>query len=437
MEWNSDFQEVRERIELGDPCLFISGKAGSGKSTLLQYLKQEIIPDAVVLAPTGVAAMQVGGQTLHSFFRFPPQVLFPEKIEKLNGATIYRKLSVLIVDEISMVRSDLIDAMDQFLKRHGPEVGRPFGGVQMLFFGDLHQLPPVVAPHEAGAFATLYESPWFFKAKVFSKLPFEKITLHKVYRQKEKSFLHLLNAIRQGEADEEDLAALNKRWIENPEFKKGWEESENISANAITLSSTNLSADRINTHRLENLDTPMSIYPALLKGEFDLRIFPTENPLALKVGAQVMFIKNHAQKLWVNGTIGIVTALEEEAVWVEIKVDVGGKEMIEGLPELMRVERVTWDSLRYVLDPASGKPKAKTIGHFTQFPLKLAWAITIHKSQGKTFDKVIIDLGRGAFAHGQSYVALSRCRTLAGITLNQCLTERDLVLDPEVREFLI
>jgi ATP-dependent DNA helicase PIF1 len=424
MEWNDGFQEVQELIQEGRPCLFVTGKAGTGKSTLLQHLKRFVIGKAVVLAPTGVAAVHVGGQTIHSFFRFPPQVLFPEAVDRQGGGAIYRKLSIVIIDEISMVRADILDAMDIFLRRHGPEPGQPFGGVQMVFFGDLHQLPPVVSPHEMEAFRSLYESPWFFKANVFSQISFDRVELKKVYRQKEKSFLALLNAVRGGEADPEDLEALNVR------MDTAYQPDDRDPS--ITLTATNMAADRVNARRLEELSSHLALYPALLKGEFDIRAFPTDQALGLKVGAQVMFLRNHAQGQWVNGTLGVIVAMESESIWV----DIPGRVPIPGALGSVRVERATWESVRYGLDPATGRPTPKTVGWFTQFPLKLAWAMTIHKSQGKTFERVIIDMGSGAFAHGQSYVALSRCTTLEGITLRKRLSERDLLLDPEVREFL-
>lgn len=431
MEWNDGFQEVMEWIEEGRRCLFVTGKAGTGKSTLLQHIKRRVIGQAVVLAPTGVAAVHIGGQTIHSFFRFPPHVLFPEMVSRMGGGAIYRRLRTVIVDEISMVRADVVDAMDIFLRRHGPEQGLPFGGVQMVFFGDLHQLPPVVSPHEAEAFRSLYESPWFFKADVFSRLPFDRVELKKVYRQKQKGFLSLLNAVRGGEAEQEDLDALNVRLdgAFQPDAADPY----------ITLTATNLAADRVNGRRLEGLNEHLALYPAVVQGEFEPRVFPTDEPLGLKVGAQVMFLKNHAQGQWVNGTLGVVTAMEPEAIWVDIPGRMHGTDALGAAPGSIgpvKVEKTTWESVRYALDPTTGKPVPKPVGRFTQFPLKLAWAMTIHKSQGKTFDRVIIDMGTGAFAHGQSYVALSRCTTLEGITLRKKLSERDLLLDPEVREFL-
>jgi ATP-dependent DNA helicase PIF1 len=434
MEWNDGFQEVVDTIKEGNPCLFVTGKAGTGKSTLLQHIKRTVLAQAVVLAPTGVAAVHVGGQTIHSFFRFPPHVLFPEAVARMGGGILYRKLHTVIIDEISMVRADVIDAIDIFLRRHGPEPHLAFGGVQMIFFGDLHQLPPVVSPHEMEAFQSIYESPWFFKAKVFSRMPFDRVQLKKVYRQKEKGFVSLLNAIRTGEAEEEELHSLNGR------LDKAWQPTEEEPC--ITLTSTNVAADRVNARKLDELPTNLAMYAATVQGEFEPRAFPTDEPLALRVGAQVMFLKNHSQGFWVNGTLGTVVGMDAEAIWVDVpsregrETRGGNLDPYAGPIGALRVEKAVWESVRYGLDAATGRVVPRSVGRFTQFPLKLAWAMTIHKSQGKTFERVIIDLGQGAFAHGQSYVALSRCTTLEGITLRRAVTGRDLMVDPEVREFL-
>ena len=438
LEWNDGFQEVMELAEEGRRCIFVTGKAGTGKSTLLQQIKKTLLHKAVVLAPTGVAAVHVGGQTIHSFFRFPPHVLFPEAVHRLNGSGLLRKLQTVIIDEISMVRADILDAIDIQLRRFGPERSLPFGGVQMIFFGDLHQLPPVVSPHEMEAFKSIYESPWFFKANVFSKQPFDRVDLKKIYRQKEKRFVSLLNVIRSGEAEQEDLEALNVR------MDAAFQPEESLPT--ITLTATNSSADRVNSRKLEELPTHLALYAAQVQGEFEPRLYPTDEPLGLKVGAQVMFLKNHSAGNWVNGTLGVVAAMDADAIWVHLPADAhahagravrgGNVDPHAGPLGAMRVEKAVWESVRYVLDPETGRVVPKPVGRFTQFPLKLAWAMTIHKSQGKTFERVIIDLGHGAFAHGQSYVALSRCTTLDGITLRRPLSGRDLMIDPEVREFL-
>jgi ATP-dependent exoDNAse (exonuclease V) alpha subunit len=277
----------------------------------------------------------------------------------------------------------------------------------------------VVSPHEREAFATLYESPWFFKARVFQRLKFERIHLRKIYRQKEQGFISLLNAVRNGEAEEDDLERLNARTDNAFQPEEGDPH--------ITLTSTNAAADRVNMHKLDALTTPLALFPARVEGEFEPKAYPTDNPLSIKIGAQVMFLKNHSEGLWVNGTLGMVASHNHDEIWVDIPSRPEGP---------VRVERAMWESVRYMLDPATGAVVPKPVGRFTQFPLKAAWAMTIHKSQGKTFERVIIDMGQGAFAHGQSYVALSRCTTLEGITLRRPLSGRDLLLDPDVGEFL-
>jgi ATP-dependent DNA helicase PIF1 len=423
LEWNDGFQEALELVEGGSRCVFVTGKAGTGKSTLLQHLKRHVIGRAAVLAPTGVAAVHVGGQTIHSFFRFPPQVLFPDTVARMGGGSIYRNLKTLIIDEISMVRADILDAIDIFLRKNGPQGGDagrglPFGGVQVILFGDLHQLPPVVSPHEAEAFSSLYESPWFFKSKVFSGISYDRVDLKTVYRQKEKNFIALLNSIRTGEAEPEEIEALNAR------VDAVFEPDETDPH--ITLTSTNAAADKVNFRKLQELDSSPVLYPAQVQGDFDAKVFPTDHPLALKRGAQVMFLKNHPQGLWVNGTLGTVVSLGADSVTVDVP----------GRAEPVQVDKAQWESVRYTLDPVTGMVLPKPVGRFMQFPLKLAWAMTIHKSQGKTFERVIIDMGKGAFAHGQTYVALSRCTTLDGIKLRRPMTPRDLLMDPDVREFL-
>ena len=289
------------------------------------------------------------------------------------------------------------------------------------------------------------KAPGSSRPSVFTRLPFDRVHLKTVYRQKEKGFLSLLNAIRTGEAEEEELTSLNGR------LDKAWQPTE--AEPCITLTSTNVAADRVNARMLDGLPAHLALYAAHVQGEFEPRSFPTDEPLALRVGAQVMFLKNHSQGFWVNGTLGVVVGMDAEAIWVDIPTRTGFASSEDGSEQsrenrgrnldpdagpigAYRVEKAVWESVRYGLDAATGRVVPRPVGRFTQFPLKLAWAMTIHKSQGKTFDRVIIDLGQGAFAHGQSYVALSRCTTLEGITLRRAVTGRDLMVDPEVREFL-
>jgi energy-coupling factor transporter ATP-binding protein EcfA2 len=422
---NDDFKYALDAIEKGNNSLFITGKAGTGKSTLLQLFRNTTKKKCAVLAPTGVAALNVQGQTIHSFFGFPPRIITPSeaarKVVRKDLLRMYRNLEILIVDEISMVRADMLDGMDKFL-RINRENFRPFGGVQVVFFGDLFQLPPVVTrdPVESAYFQEYYESPYFFSAKIFHEPDFqlENLELRKVYRQESRHFLRLLEAVRINEIDHDDLEDLNER--HQPEFKD--------TAGYITLCSRNNTADRINFRELSLLNTPEFEFLAEVKGQFDPGLYPAEAALRLRKGAQVMFVRNDLEeRQFVNGTIGKITELSKEKIIVETEEYGGKKRKIE-------VSRSEWEIIRYKGN-ATGGLETETIGSFIQYPLRLAWAITIHKSQGKTFDRVLIDLGGGAFEHGQLYVALSRCRTLEGIVLRQRIRPQDVITDERVVDF--
>jgi ATP-dependent exoDNAse (exonuclease V) alpha subunit len=417
---NSDFRQALDLMEKTRRNLFITGRAGTGKSTLLQLFRDTTRKKTIVLAPTGVAALNVRGQTIHSFFGFPPRMIDRKDIRKRKVRKLYQAMEVLIIDEISMVRADLLDNIDVFL-RVNRDNQQPFGGVQVIFFGDLFQLPPVVSsPMEKQYFSGYYESPYFFSAQVFHEgFEFEMVELRQVYRQEQRHFLRLLDAIRLNRVDESDLEELNRRFA--PDF-----EPEEF---FITLSARNATVDAINQRELAKLEGLPRYYTAFVSGEFNPSLFPTEMRLELKEQAQVMFLKNDPERKFVNGTIGKVTSLEPEAVRVEVIKPDGGVEEIE-------VQRSEWEILRYKMKPDDpNQIETEVLGTFEQYPLRLAWAITIHKAQGKTFDRVIIDLGRGAFAHGQTYVALSRCRTLEGIILKEPLRPQDVLVDDRVVEF--
>ncbi len=418
MELSDDYQYVLNKLEKTRDSLFITGKAGTGKSTLLRLFRSTTKKKVVVLAPTGVAALNVKGQTIHSFFGFPPKPLSRSEIKKRRFRKLYEKLDLLIIDEISMVRADMLDNIDYFLKinRNNP---LPFGDVQMVFFGDLFQLPPVVASNEEKMLINFsYDSPYFFSAHVFKNLSLEMIELRKVYRQEERHFIRLLDAVRLNQADYDDIADLNERYV--PDF--------NPEEHYITLSTRNNIVNRINKIELDNIPLEEYTYMAKVTGNFEARLFPTEALLKLKLEAQVMFIKNDPGKQYVNGTIGKVVHLDRDKIQVEIKDN--------GKTKIIHVEKEEWEIVKYkVADDDSNKIETQVMGTFEQYPLKTAWAITIHKSQGKTFDRVIIDMGRGAFEHGQTYVALSRCRTLDGIVLKQKLKPRDILVDERVVEF--
>ncbi len=418
LQLNDDFQYALDLLDKTDKSLFVTGRAGTGKSTLLQLFRRSTKKKVVVLAPTGVAALNVQGQTIHSFFKFPAKPLHRSEIKKLRSRRLYKRLEVVVIDEISMVRADLLDNIDWFLRKNR-EDPKPFGGVQMVFFGDLFQLPPVVATEEERMlFRMEYASPYFFSAHVFQQFELEMMELRKIYRQNNRHFIRLLEAVRLNLVDYDDLEDLNERHLSNFESEDYF----------ITLSARNATVNRINTKELAKLETLTFVYLAKVEGQFDPRLYPTELALTLKVGAQVMFIKNDPEGQFVNGTIGKVVELGEEAI--KVLVEENGRE------QLIEVEKLKWEILRYKASPSDeSKIESEVIGKFTQYPLKLAWAITIHKSQGKTFEKVIIDLGRGAFEHGQTYVALSRCKTLEGIILKQKLRPQDVLVDEQIVEF--
>ncbi|MCB0580790.1 MAG: AAA family ATPase [Phaeodactylibacter sp.] len=421
LELRSDFTYALDRIEKEGCNLFITGRAGTGKSTLLQLFRNTTRKKAVVLAPTGIAALNVKGQTIHSFFGFPPRPLAMSEIKKRRNRRLYQNMEVLVIDEVSMVRADLLDNIDRFL-RVNRDVPLPFGGLQVVFFGDLFQLPPVVASDlEAMRFQSEYGSPYFFSARVMQEGGFdmEKMELRKVYRQENRHFLRLLEAVRLNRIDYDDLEDLNRRCL--PHF-----EPEDF---YITLSARNATVDAINNKELGQIPLPERIYWADITGDFNPKLYPTDPALRLKLGAQVMFLKNDPDKQFVNGTIGKVADLGDETISVTIEEE-------SGQPRRIEVGRMDWEILRY--QPSlteADKIETETIGTFRQFPVKLAWAITIHKSQGKTFDKAIIDLGRGAFEHGQAYVALSRCRSLEGIVLRQPVRMEDIITDEKVVEY--
>lgn len=418
IELSDDFKYALDQVEKAHKSIFITGRAGTGKSTLLQLFRNTTRKKCVVLAPTGIAALNVKGQTIHSFFGFPPRPLSKRDIKKRRNSRLYKNLEVLIIDEISMVRADMLDNIDYFL-RINRNINLPFGDVQVVFFGDLFQLPPVVSTEvEKQMFKTQYDSPYFFSAKVFEEFEMEKLELRKVYRQEGRHFLRLLDAIRLNQADYDDLEDLNER--HQPNFSP--EEFY------ITLSARNAKVNSINDKALKDIPFDEEVYLASVTGDFNPRLFPTDAALKLKLNAQVMFIKNDPDKRFVNGTIGKITKLENDKISVEVEES--------GEKQLIVVEKFEWEILRYEASKEDlSKIETKVAGTFKQFPLRLAWAVTIHKAQGKTFDKVIIDLGRGAFEHGQTYVALSRCRTLEGVVLRQRLKGTDIMVDERVVDF--
>lgn len=407
IEKNEVFELAFRFITETSENIFLTGKAGTGKTTFLKYLHANSSKIMVIAAPTGVAAINAGGVTLHSLFQLPFHPFLPNTANRENLlATIritkqrqqlLRSMELLVIDEISMVRCDVIDAIDAILRSIRRNYQQPFGGVQLVCIGDLYQLPPVAQTHEWSLLQEYYASPFFFDSLAVREQPPLLIELDKIYRQKEDSFVRLLNRIRNNEMDEDDFEDLNLRLKEN--FNPADDD------HYITLASHNKQADETNSRKLNQIISPAYTYSAEIENDFPENLFPVEEKLVLKVGAQVMFLKNDPiQKRYYNGKIGIVTKLEEESIIVEC-------DTIE-----IAVQREVWENSKYNVNKANGKLEQDVIGTFSQYPLRLAWAITIHKSQGLTFEKVMIDAG-SAFSSGQVYVALSRCTSLEGIVL--------------------
>lgn len=422
LELNEQFKKALDLMENTDRNVFITGKAGTGKSTLLNYFRSITNKEIVVLAPTGVAAINIGGETIHSFFRFKPNVTI-QSIKKLPSrqAKIYKEIDTIVIDEISMVRADLLDCIDYFLRLNGKKKNKPFGGIQMIFIGDLYQLPPVVTSAEKEFFTERYRSQYFFDADVIRELQLEFIELEKVYRQKDERFIKLLNEIRNNTITEESLAILNSRV--GLEFK-------DESGYVVYLAPLNDMVNRINKERLESLKGELYHWEADIEGDIDEDSCPGDPILFLKKGAQVMMLNNDSKGRWVNGSIGRVVGIESNKQ---------GEDIIEVQFPDGRIEEVapyTWEVFHYIYDNKKKMIETESIGSFTQYPLKLAWAVTIHKSQGKTFDKVIIDLERGVFAPGQVYVALSRCTSFEGIILKKPIKKGHIRLDRRIVEFL-
>jgi ATP-dependent DNA helicase PIF1 len=408
-----------ELMEKTTQNLYITGDAGTGKSTLLREFLKKTKKEVVVLAPTGLAALHVGGETIHRFCKFSTNsgltLLQEGKIHKIRDHKKISSVQTLIIDEVSMVRSDLFDAMDEFFRVNTGRKSLPFGGIQVILFGDHFQLPPIVRSDELYAIKDHYRSEHFFDAECFNQLELTAIKLEKNYRQSDEEFIKLLKYLRFG-VNQQNLID----WIN---IKCKDDEKQQKNQDTISITSTNQSATNINYSRLDTLAGNDRAYQATVFGTFSEDQFPTEKYLVLKIGAQVMFVRNDKDKRWVNGTIGIVSDYADE--WVEVGIGT----------MKVRVEKESWETHSFEFDEEEDKVVQRVVGEFVQFPLKLAWAVTIHKSQGQTFERCNIDLGRGAFVAGQTYVAFSRCKSIEGLKLLRPLRASDIICDKRVIEF--
>ncbi len=426
IEFNDKFKKALDVMEKSIRNVFVTGRAGTGKSTLLQHFRASTKKKIAVLAPTGVAALNVRGQTIHSFFKFRPDITVAKAkdlAKHVKKPEVYKNAEALVIDEISMVRADLLDCVDIFLRGVRGNKHAPFGGMQMIFIGDPYQLPPVITGVEKKAFAESYESPYFFSAHVFVEFQMDFIELEKIYRQKDQSFINILNSIRNNSVGDKELDFLNTRCDINFE--------PNLQDFYVYLTPTNAEAENINSIELNKVVGKQFENIGIVQGDFGLGSLPTSTELKFKVNAQVMLLNNDNRGRWVNGSVGKIKKINQNSGQVVDGVVVqfeDGQEYI--------VEPYTWELFSYKYNASLRSLETDVIGSFTQFPLKLAWAVTIHKSQGKTFEKVILDIGRGSFAHGQTYVALSRCTSLEGLVLKKPITKKHIFLDWKVVKFV-
>lgn len=419
IKFSPEAQAALDLMENTSQNLFLTGKAGTGKSTLLEHFRTETNKKCAVVAPTGVAALNVKGETIHAFFGLKPGFELEEakhQTGKPKREQLYRKLETLIIDEISMVRADILDAIDVFLRRVRHDV-RPFGGIQVIFIGDLYQLPPVVTNRDKDWFFAQYEVPFFFGSLVATAPAFELeyIELQTIYRQSDQDFITLLNAIRNKTVRPAQLMKLNERLDANFLDDDGY----------VYLMTTNRDANELNEKKLAELKTEEHEFWADIDGKVEQNMYPTSEELMLKEGSQVMFVNNDSERRWVNGSIGTILNIDPVMELVVV-------ETLDGTR--VAVQPFTWEISQYVFK--NKKFERELIGSYTQLPLKLAWAMTIHKSQGKTFEKVILDLGRGSFAHGQTYVALSRCTSFEGLVLKKPVRSSDVKIEHTVQKFI-
>lgn len=428
---SKEFQDALTLLTDTNHSVFLTGKAGTGKSTFLQYLTRTTKKKFVILAPTGIAAVNAGGQTLHSFFKIPFKPMLPDDPEVADSrrlkarmkysktfVKLLRSIDLIIIDEVSMVRADTIDFIDRLLKVYCGNFREPFAGKQLLLVGDVFQLEPVITGDIRDVLNYHYrDGAFFFNAKVFSDFHIVPIELKKVYRQNDADFISMLDRIRIGQPTVADIAALNAK----VDAKATATDAENYT---MTLATKRDIVDHINQSRLDSLPSKTRTFKGLIKGDFPENSLPTDLVLSLKIGAQVVFVKNDPERRWVNGSIGIITAFGEADITVQLE---------DGTKHAVTED--VWENVKYEYNEDKKEVIEKSLGSFVQYPLKLAWALTIHKSQGLTFDKVIIDIGQGAFSGGQTYVGLSRCRSLDGIKMRSTINQRDIFVNQRVVAF--